>query len=390
VPDAEALGRCVGDAERFVREHWAIQPLFHRSSKGRRFEDLLTLSDVDHMLSTMSLRTPAFRLVKDGTTLDPASYTRSVRTGSSTAPGVADPARIFRHFHEGATIVLQGMHRYWSPLARFCRDLELALGHPTQVNGYVTPPGSRGLAVHSDSHDVFVLQAFGRKSWEVYQPGGEGEAPRMAIRLDPGDCLYMPKGTPHGARTQEVASGHLTVGILTYTWAGFFREALERIASEAELDEPLPVAFHRDRQGFQAAVEDRLQALRVRLDKADAQDLAERMIRKFLTTRPSLAAGTLEAIVGLESVTDRSVLRRRPGAICELQPRGDRLQVFLGDRELLMPTVAIPAMGLIAERETFLVGDLADHLDPESRLVLARRLIREGLLEVADPGDPLG
>jgi lysine-specific demethylase/histidyl-hydroxylase NO66 len=381
-----ALGRCVGDAERFVREHWGSRPLLHRSMEGGGFDDLLTLSDVDHMLSTMSLRTPAFRLVKDGTTLDPASYTRRVRTGSSTASGVADPVRIFGHFHEGATIVLQGMHRYWTPLARFCRDLELALGHPTQVNGYITPPGSRGLAIHSDSHDVFVLQAFGRKSWEVYEPGGEDGSPRMAIRLDPGDCLYMPKGTPHGARTQEVVSGHLTVGILTYTWAGLFREALERIASEAELDESLPVAFHRHRERFHAAVEERLQALRVRLDKADPQDLADRMIRKFLTTRPPLAEGTLQAIVGLESVTDRAVLRRRPGAICELQPRGDRLQVLLGDRKLLMPAGAMPAMGLIAERETFAVGDLAGHLDPESRLVLARRLIREGLLEVADPG----
>jgi lysine-specific demethylase/histidyl-hydroxylase NO66 len=380
----------VGDDARFIQEHWATRPLVHRSPAGGGFEDLLTLSDVDHMLSTMSLRTPAFRLVKDGATLNLGSYTRTVRTGSTTASGVADPPRIFGQFHEGATIVLQGMHRYWFPLARFCRELELALGHPTQVNGYITPPGSRGLAVHHDSHDVFVLQAFGRKRWEIYEPGGEDRAPQMDIELAPGDCLYMPKGTRHGARTQEVVSGHLTVGILTYTWAGLFREALERIASEAELDEPLPVAFHRDRHGFQAAVEDRLQALRVRLDKADAQDLAEGMIRKFLTTRPSLAAGTLEAIVDLESVTDRSVLRRRPGALCELHHTGDRLQVFLGDRELLMPAAVRPAMSLIAERETFAVGDLAGHLDPESRLVLARRLIREGFLDVADPGQPPG
>lgn len=380
----------MGDPERFFDEFWATRPLFHRPPEGGRFDDLLALSDVDHMLSTMSLRTPAFRLVKDGTTLDPAAYTRTARTGSATASGVADPARIFRLFHEGATIVLQGMHRYWPPLARFCRDLELALGHPTQVNGYVTPPGSRGLAVHHDSHDVFVLQAFGRKSWEVYEPGHEDGTPALAIQLDPGDSLYMPTGTPHGARTQETVSGHLTVGILTYTWAGLFREALERIASEAELDEPLPVAFHRDRDGFRAAVEDRLQALRVRLDKADPQDLADRMVRKFLTTRPSLAEGTLEAIVGLDSVTDRSVLRKRPGGICELHLRGDRLQAFLGDRELLMPAWAMPAMRLVAERETFTPSDLTEHLDPESRLVLVRRLIREGLLEVTQPEQPPG
>jgi lysine-specific demethylase/histidyl-hydroxylase NO66 len=377
---AAALGRCVGDVERFAQESWARRPLLHRGDD--RFDDLLTLSDVDHMLATMSLRTPAFRLVKDGSSLDPATYTRTARTGSVTMTGVADPARIYRHFEEGATIVLQGMHRYWPPLAAFCRDLELALGHPTQVNGYVTPPGSRGLAVHHDSHDVFVLQAFGRKSWEVYEPGHEKEAPALAIALEPGDSLYMPKGTPHAARTQEAASGHLTVGILSSTWTQLFRGLIDRVGSEAEFDEPLPVGFHRDPEGFRAEVEDRLHALKTWLDKADPGDLADRTIRTFLTTRPSLVEGTLEAVLTLDSITDDSVLQRRRGSICEMRRDGDRLRILLGDRELEAPGWVMPAVTLIAGRARFAVRDLQDHLDAESRLVLARRLVREGLLEV--------
>ena len=37
---------------------------------------------------------------------------------------------------------------------------------------------------------------------------------------------------------------------------------------------------------------------------------------------------------------------------------------------------------------TLAPADLADHLDPESRLVLCRRLVREGLLRVTDVSDP--
>jgi lysine-specific demethylase/histidyl-hydroxylase NO66 len=364
-----------------VAGFWAKQPLLHRDVGDRHFDDLLTLSDVDRMLSTMSLRTPAFRLVKDGSTLDPSTYTRSARTGSITAAGIADPARMFRQFHEGATIVLQGMHRYWPSVAAFCRDLELALGHPTQANGYITPPGSRGLAIHEDSHDVFVLQAFGRKSWEVYDRAGRGAEPVLSADLAPGDSLYMPKGTPHAARTQEAVSGHITVGILSYTWARLLGDLLKRIESEAEFDEPLPVGFHRDPEGFGAAVEERLDALRIRLDKADAQELAYRMVRRFLTTRATLATGTLEALLDQESITDDSALRRRRGSICELRVQGGRLHVLLGDRELRMPGRLLTAMGLIAERESFEVRELRAHLDAESRLVLVRRLVREGLLE---------
>jgi hypothetical protein len=42
-------------------------------------------------------------------------------------------------------------------------------------------------------------------------------------------------------------------------------------------------------------------------------------------------------------------------------------------------------MRTIARRKEFRPRDLAEHLDPESRLVLVRRLIREGLLEIAPP-----
>ncbi len=104
-----ALGRCVGDLDRFARDFWARSPLLHGS--GRTFDDLLSLRDIDHMLSSMSLRLPAFRLVKEGSTVPASRYTRTGRTGSTTVTGIADPARIFAEFEGGATIVLQGMHR---------------------------------------------------------------------------------------------------------------------------------------------------------------------------------------------------------------------------------------------------------------------------------------
>src|SRR5204862_6907080 len=186
------------------------------------------------MLTETSLRLPAFRLVQDGATLPTSGYTKSGRTGSQPVSGMADPPRILEQFREGATIVLQGLHRNWPPLGRFCRELEAALGHPTQVNAYVTPPGSRGLAVHQDSHDVFVLQAFGGKHWDVWAPRPlgapkpePGDDPVLSVTLEPGDAMYLPLGTPHAASTQEVLSGHLTIGILSATWAQLLSEVVE-------------------------------------------------------------------------------------------------------------------------------------------------------------------
>ena len=78
------------------------------------------------------------------------------------------------------------------------------------------------------------------------------------------------------------------------------------------------------------------------------------------------------------------MLRRRPGSICELRRRGDVVVALLGDRRLEMPHWLEPAMRRIALADELVLGDLRAELpDAESRGVLARRLIREGLVVAA-------
>ncbi len=70
----------------------------------------------------------------------------------------------------GATLVLQALHRTWPPLIRFGSDLAAELGHPVQINAYITPPENQGFAAHYDTHDVFVLQVAGSKRWTIHSP----------------------------------------------------------------------------------------------------------------------------------------------------------------------------------------------------------------------------
>ncbi|HEX8099040.1 MAG TPA: cupin domain-containing protein, partial [Actinomycetota bacterium] len=281
-------------------------------------------------------------------------------------------------------VVLQGVHRFWFPLARFCRELEFSLGHPTQVNAYVTPPGSQGFGVHEDSHDVFVLQGFGSKHWEVFEPAASAhrsDAPAISVELLPGDSLYIPKGAPHSARTQDSVSGHLTVGVLTYTWTDVLQELFRLAEEEDTFTERLPPGYHGDEAAFSSAVSEKLEEFGRWVEKVEPNDLAGAMVRKFLTSRPSMMTGSLEGLVAADRITDQTVLRRRPHSICHLRVAGDRLSAFLGDRELEMPASLLPAMNLVVDQERFQVSDLSPWLDEASRLVLSRRLIREGLLE---------
>ena len=71
---------------------------------------------------------------------------------------------VLEEFEHGATIVLQGLHHNWLPLARYSRHLEAFLGHPVQANAYYTPAGSQGLPVHHDTHEVISLQVAARSA----------------------------------------------------------------------------------------------------------------------------------------------------------------------------------------------------------------------------------
>ena len=380
-----ALSRCTGDAAAFLEEVWGRRALLSRAAAPEGFGDLLILDDVDRLLSSTSLRTPAFRLVKAGGQIPEAAYTRSGTTGSRPVSGMADPSRVFALFRQGATIVLQGLHRYHEPVARFTRALELELGHSCQVNAYITPPGAQGLALHDDPHDVFVLQAFGRKAWEVHAAPGEGQREPVRSVIESGDAIYMPRGTPHAASTQETLSGHLTVGVHVTTWRQLLARAWHGVGDHVSLDDDVPAGWVRDPEAFASELSRRIMMVASTFGGIDTTELAERETIRFLSTRPSLLRGALVDELEVEAIDDETVMRRRDGAICELRTRGDRVLILLGDRRLEMPSWLEPALRRVALEASFRVGELAPEIgDAASRAVLARRLVREGLLRPSD------
>ena len=338
----------------------------------------------------MALRAPSFRVVKGGATLPQSSYTRRARIGSRTITDLIDVGRVYGHFADGATIVLQGLHRYWPAVTNLCRELEDILTHPVQANAYITPPVAQGLRVHADPHDVFALQTHGRKHWVVYEgepqpaPDGSGATPTLDAQLWPGDCLYIPKGTSHAARTVDSSSIHLTLGIRTTTYADVLRGALDRAAQDPSLTQPLPAGYALAPEKLEAELRERLTALADAVRDADVGALAEQAARRFVEPRVPLLTGQLQQLLAAGDVYDRTVVRRRPHTRCDIVRDGDVLHIVLADRTLAMPATVEPAMRAIVEAPQLTVSALAPHLDEKGRVTLVRRLIREGLLMVVD------
>jgi bifunctional lysine-specific demethylase and histidyl-hydroxylase NO66 len=331
----------------------------------------------------MALRSPFFRVVKDGKEIAPSSYTRALKHRTQQLSGLIDPTAVIDHYRQGATIVLESLHRYWRPITRFCRQLEIDLGHPAQANAYLTPAGARGFARHSDSHDVFVLQTDGRKEWIVYEPDDpEAGTAALTTELSEGDCLYIPEGWPHAANTNDVPSAHLTVGILTRTRGVLVEEVVALAREGDEASERLPVRLGDDEQRLGSMIEAEIENLKVSLDKLDRDELLHRVLRRIATTSLEVTAGRFQQTSHLEQLDDGSRVHVKEGAVFRVWRDNTDVKVLLADRELRLPGFTEAALRAIEEAGELRVLDLAPHLDEASRMVLAKRLIEEGLLEV--------
>jgi ribosomal protein L16 Arg81 hydroxylase len=378
--------------ETFFAERWEQQPL-HVARRGvARFDHLLSGADVERLICSSAIREPAFRLVRAGDKLDARDYTVDVPWRPRPFGRTADLPRVLAEVEAGATLVLQGLHLSWQPLAEYCRALEALLRHRVQANAYLTPSASQGLPVHHDTHDVFVLQVEGRKRWLIYEPVlelplrdqryrlelGKPGAVVLDLTLAPGDTLYLPRGWLHEAVASDEDSLHLTVGVNVYTWLDAFKAALDDCGADVE--------YRRAVSDGGEQIDDLLDRLAERLD---ADQIARRRSRKLRAARRPILDGQLSQLRALDALSSETYVERRPSTIAEFAIDEDGVSLFYDGKEIRFPPHARPAVECLFDADRAVcVGDLPG-LDEAGRLVLVRRLVREGFLRILSPPDAL-
>lgn len=392
-----ALARCVAAPDSFA-DAWGVRPLLASAAQlPAGFGDLLDLDAVDELLSRRGLRAPFLRMAKDGVVVDSSRFTRGGGVGAQIADQV-DDAAVLRLFSEGTTIVIQALHRLWPPVIDFAGRLRDELGHPVQVNAYVTPPSSRGFAPHYDIHDVFVLQVAGAKRWIVHEPVHPwplrtepwtlhrhaveqmAETPALVDAvLRPGDALYLPRGFVHSAEALGDVSAHLTVGIHVVTRRALAEALLEAAGGELELRRALPVGLDLgDPDGLADEVRKTVELLVARLRAADTHAVVAELDRTLGgAMRPEPVAPVAHAAAAA-SLAPHHRVRLRTGAEARLEParHGSTLRTPWTS-VAVDPSLTAAVTQLLEGRET-----RVDALDgsPEAVVGLVRALLVGGVL----------
>lgn len=373
----------------FFKEYWEQKPLVVRRHQSDYFSSLLSLDEVDRAITTLNLTYPDITLKNAAREVRPADYT--------TANGALDVAAVYQLFNEGSTAVLSFLDNVLPSLTSMCRAVEKELSFPLQANVYLTPGRAQGAKYHYDTHDVFVLQIAGSKHWTMYGTPlelplnsqdfdskiHERGAPTMEFELEPGDVAYIPRGVVHEARSSENLSLHITVGILCYRWADLLLE----FVAEASLKDPafrrgLPPGFAKeDSHGSQ--VQEVLGSLLNRLaTNSDCAPILDRFAERLISACPPLLEGQRGQLALLDRLTIESVVGARSSAVFRIVKDGSSTSVHSFAREIGFPAQAGDALRYALNRSRFSIRDLPGDLDNSGKLVLIRRLIREGLMVV--------
>jgi hypothetical protein len=399
--DRPALSRCVSVEPAKFAAHWGKGPLLSRAAElagPAGFTDLLSPDAVDELLSRRGLRTPFLRVAKQGTVLPQARYTGSGGAGAEIGDQVIDD-KVMHLYADGATLVLQGLHRIWPPIVDFTRRLGTELGQPLQVNAYLTPPGSQGFATHYDTHDVFVLQVDGTKRWRIHPPvlpdplerqawGGHADevsataegTPALDVVLAPGDALYLPRGWLHSAQALGERSLHITIGVRAPTRYALVEELLALAAENARLRSTLPFGMDvGDADALEPELTETVEALREWLLTAEPAAVAERLRGRVWPSARPAPVRPLAQLEFADRLSPDDRIAAREGLRWQLVDDGpEHVVLRLVGRTLRFPAYCAAAVRLALGGGTVRVGDLPLDDDPD-RLVLARRLLREAL-----------
>ena len=220
---SSALAQLVGDPSSvFFDHHWETRPL-RISGAHRR---LTTWHSLPHWPTLL-------RLLHDADRVASAVILLKDQTPTDEYASAAEA------YLDGCSVVVNHVERACGGIAALCKSLRDDVPHAFG-NLYLTPPLGQAVDAHADDRDVLVVQLSGTKHWRLLgseppiafpmsdeQVGKAGLAvPESALRgevteheLVEGDCLYIPRGWVHEARTgASEPSLHLTIALPTHDW----------------------------------------------------------------------------------------------------------------------------------------------------------------------------
>jgi len=385
------------DIAEFAREFWERRHLYVARDNPDYYADILTLQDLDEYLSRNDIRYPSLRMIRAGKPIPVADFSRPLKFGAYSSEGLIDVDRVYQFYQEGASIVLQLMRSSIRSVSSFANRLQRDLGFNVECTMYVTPPSEQGFTTHYDTHSVLVIQIAGHKRWRLYDfpkrypllsdtfDTVKYSAPEPAheITLNPGDMLYVPRGLAHDAvSTRDSKSVHITVGLFPPMWADIFETGLRQLKDDVRFRRA-PVAFFLPEKAAQFA-EQYSEKWEDALRRSELDGLLSATLRKHLNRQSRVTDGWFLRSAENPLLQPSTKVRTREDIVWQVEAGEKSVAVYFYDKRLVLPLAVEPAVHRLLSGELLPINQLQSNLDSESGIILVRRFLEAGLVEISD------
>jgi hypothetical protein len=367
------------DTAVFFERYWSREYV-HLQRPVVPCTDWLNLDDLDRLFQSELLPAAFFNVVAEGTQVPREDWSRE-RSSDRGRHQAVDTERLFQCYLNGATLILNQAQHSIPRLSRACRLLTRELGFRVWANIYITPPDSAGFDRHQDDHEVLILQILGSKLWTVYPNAGEP----VDLGLERGDLLYLPRSTPHSARSGNARSIHITFG-LSPAYAFDLVEELAVVArAHPAFQQMAPHACFGTPAGeeFETEFAAKLTAL---LEQTGVGGLLERRLQTLGKNQGQGWPGRFEDLVHLGDISPKTIVRRRPGILFAVREQDGLVEVHFAGRSVSMPAFLRSCLEPITSETPFAIESVHGLISGEGKVELVRSLVRVGLLEIVEIG----
>ncbi|WP_396617243.1 JmjC domain-containing protein [Lysobacter soli] len=231
--DARTLPPLGMTPERFLRDYWQKRPLLIRNA----FPDFETPVLPEDLAGLACEETALSRIVMH----DRANDRWTLRHGpfeEDEFPGMP---------HQDWTLLVQDVDKWDPDIAALLEQFRFLPRWRIDdvMISFAAPGGSVG--AHVDQYDVFLLQAYGHRRWQIdaganppldFRPDVELKLlrefnPTHDWVLGPGDMLYLPPGVPHNGVAED-ACLTFSVGMRAPSAAELLGDFVDTLASNAD------------------------------------------------------------------------------------------------------------------------------------------------------------
>ena len=385
------------ETEQFFNKYWEKDILYIKRSTQKYYDKIFKLSDLNDYLSRSDIRYPDLRLISNGAELPLDEYSYSYTYGNNVFQGNISIDKVFNLYQNGATINLQLTQRNIKKLSHFSNILEFFLKSKVQINLFLTPAFSQGFTVHYDTHSVIIMQIHGSKTWKIYDKRVNlplvrdieyddevkinNKYPHKEIILKEGDFLYVPKGVYHEAYTTDEDSLSITIGLHPKSWNDIFHYVIDEISKNCDMmrSSPIQDVINNNFVSLENKFNEIIQYINT---YKNIEETFKNLERENFLNQITDNENRLINLINIKHINQYTKVKKNKN-IAILQLNDNHISMIFNQKEINFPlTIKEELLFILNQEHDFIINDISNELDNNSKIFLIKLLIKEGYLRV--------